>query len=101
MKKPPPFPKVERPSVPLVRVRRAYHHHNGCDCPACWPEGEVEKPAKQQLLKDAVAALARASAEESRSRGAVWALYDCLFSILEHLGAEGLPQKESEGEEHG
>lgn len=58
----------------------------------------------RDLLKEAVAALMVAGPEindDGRNQGALWALYDCLFSILEHLGAEGLPQKESEGEEHG
>jgi len=60
--------------------------------------------AKQQLLKDAVADLMVAGPEinqEGQCQGALWALYDCLFGILEYLGAEGLPRKESEGEERG
>lgn len=58
----------------------------------------------RDLLKEAVAALMVAGREindEGRCQGPLWALYDCLFSILEHLGAEGLPQKESEGGERG
>lgn len=105
MNKPPPFPEVERPSVPPARAPRAYHHHSGCDCPACWPEGKVKKPEhEKQLLKDAVAALMLAGPEindDGRNQGALWALYDCLFGILEYLGADGLPQKESEEAEHG
>ncbi len=52
------------------------------------------------LLREAVAALMVAGPEinqEGRCQGALWAVYGCLFSVLEYLGAEGLPQKESEG----
>lgn len=74
--KPPPFPKVERPSAPLASPLSSRGTAKG-----------------RALLKDAVAALMVAGPEinqEGRCQG--------LFSILEHLGVDGLPQKESEGE---
>ena len=57
----------------------------------------------RDLLKEAVAAFAIAGPEihQQDALSALWALYDCLFSVLEHLGADGLPRKESEGAERG
>lgn len=64
------------------------------------PPMDSAKELKQQLLMDTVTALMEAGPEindDGRNQGALWALYGCLFGILEYLGADGLPQEESEG----
>lgn len=69
--------------------------------PYCSPE-DKDGDAKGELLREAVAALMLAGPEinaDGVNQAALWALYDCIFTILEHMGAEGLPTRERTAED--